>query len=145
MACCRRSLKPSARSRAHSARSRSRKWQSRHSRCTDCCGFLLLAHVHDLDSFGAIPLEGKVLRFAKRCGGSRCASLGQSGMPATIRTANERLRSRPRRVGLLAAFATVTSLCALATPARADAGPILAAVQAGLTGQEIASLTLTVG
>jgi signal transduction histidine kinase len=66
-------------------------------------------------------------------------------MPATIRTANERLRSRPRRGGLLAAFATVTSLIALATPARADAGPIFAAVQAGLTGQEIASLTLTVG
>src|ERR1700754_1209576 len=66
-------------------------------------------------------------------------------MPETIRTANERLRSRPRRGGLLAAFATVTSLIALATPARADAGPILAAVQAGLTGQEIASLTLTVG
>jgi signal transduction histidine kinase len=65
-------------------------------------------------------------------------------MPEKIRTANERLRSRPRRGGLLAAFATVTSL-AFATPARADAGPNPAAVETGLTRQEIASLTLTVG
>jgi signal transduction histidine kinase len=65
-------------------------------------------------------------------------------MPEKIRTANERLRSRPRRGGLLAAFATVSSL-AFATPAHADAGPIPAAAETGLTRQEIASLTLTVG
>ena len=41
-------------------------------------------------------------------------------MPETIRTANERLRSRPRQGGFLAAFVVATFCSALSTPARAD-------------------------
>ena len=43
-------------------------------------------------------------------------------MPETIRTENERLRSRPRRGGFLAAFVFATLCSALSTPARADGG-----------------------
>jgi signal transduction histidine kinase len=42
-------------------------------------------------------------------------------MPETIRTANERLRSRPRRGGFLAAFVIATSFLTFGTPARAEA------------------------
>jgi signal transduction histidine kinase len=71
-------------------------------------------------------------------------------MPETIRTANERLRSRPWRGGFLAAFVTANSCIALSTPAHA-AGVSVAVVQAVhravtvIGRQEIATLTLTLG
>ena len=43
-------------------------------------------------------------------------------MPETIRTANERLRSRPRRGGFLAAFVIATFFLTFGTPARAETG-----------------------
>jgi signal transduction histidine kinase len=72
-------------------------------------------------------------------------------MPETIRTANERLRSRPWRGGFLAAFVVAQFGIALSTPARAEAGlasGVLDAVQraASVFGrQDIATLTLTIG
>ena len=76
-------------------------------------------------------------------------------MPETIRAANERLRSRPRRCGFLAAFVLANSSLALCTPARADAGALLGVIDAmhgaitalnqNLGQQEIATLTLTLG
>src|SRR5450830_49006 len=72
-------------------------------------------------------------------------------MPETIRTANERLRSRARRNGFLAAFALAHLSFALSTPARADAGFALGVVDAihravtALSRQEIATLPLTLG
>ena len=69
-------------------------------------------------------------------------------MPETIRTANERLRSRPRRGGVLAAFVVVQFSVALSTPAQAEAGfasAMLDALNGALTGQQILALTLTLG
>ncbi|HEY4981706.1 MAG TPA: PAS-domain containing protein [Pseudolabrys sp.] len=72
-------------------------------------------------------------------------------MPEKIRTANERLRSRPRRGEFFAAFVLAHLSFALGTPARADAGLALGVVDAlhravtALGRQEIATLTLTLG
>jgi signal transduction histidine kinase len=80
-------------------------------------------------------------------------------MPETIRTANERLRSRPWRGGFLAAFLIANLGIALGTPARADAGAALGGglgaalgvvdairgAVAALRQQEIATLSLTLG
>jgi signal transduction histidine kinase len=72
-------------------------------------------------------------------------------MPETIRTANERLRSRPRRGGFLAAFVFATLCSALSTPARADGGAAFSLVEdmiravTVLSRQQVATLTLTFG
>src|ERR1039458_5635216 len=72
-------------------------------------------------------------------------------MPETIRTANERLRSRPRRGGLLAAFVVATLCSALSTPARADVGAAVSLVDdiiravTVLSRQQVATLTLMLG
>jgi signal transduction histidine kinase len=72
-------------------------------------------------------------------------------MPETIRTANERLRSRPRQGGFLAAFALANLGIALSAPARADAGAASGVVDAvhrtatALGQHETATLTLTLG
>jgi signal transduction histidine kinase len=72
-------------------------------------------------------------------------------MPETLRTANERLRSRPRRGGFLAAFVIANVCIALGAPAPADAAPSLDVTQAIETAlfiasrEEIATLTLTLG
>jgi signal transduction histidine kinase len=65
-------------------------------------------------------------------------------MPETIRTANERLRSRPRRGGYLAAVITANLGIALSAPAPARADQ-LHHVFALLDRQEIATLTLFAG
>jgi signal transduction histidine kinase len=71
-------------------------------------------------------------------------------MPETIRTANERLRSRPRRGGFLAAFVIANLVIAL-TPARAGDGPLMAffdslhRTASAVSRLEIAALTLTLG
>ncbi|MBI1202327.1 MAG: PAS domain-containing protein [Rhodopseudomonas sp.] len=64
-------------------------------------------------------------------------------MPESIRTANERLRSRPRRGGFLGAVFTTSSI-ALCTPARAEANAIGHTV-AALNRQDIATFTLLTG
>jgi signal transduction histidine kinase len=72
-------------------------------------------------------------------------------MPETIRTANGRLRSRPRRGGFPAAFVIALLIIAYATPARAKTGAWGAAIDAVhgaavvLGRQDIATLTLTIG
>jgi signal transduction histidine kinase len=69
------------------------------------------------------------------------------GMPETIRTANERLRSRPWRNGLGAALVTVTLSCTN-TPARSEPARLLDALGDVIlsTGhQNVAALTLTLG
>src|SRR5450756_1916850 len=72
-------------------------------------------------------------------------------MPETIRTANERLRSRPRRGGFLAAFVFATLCSALSTPVRADGGAAFSLVEdmiravTVLSRQQVATLTLTFG
>ncbi len=72
-------------------------------------------------------------------------------MPATIRTANERLRSRPRRGGQLAAFVFATLGSALGTPAHAGTGVAVGLVDelirvvALFSRQQIATFTLTFG
>src|ERR1035441_6305536 len=72
-------------------------------------------------------------------------------MPETIRTANERLRSRPRRGGFLAAFGFATLCSALSTPARADVGAAFSLVDdiiravTVLSRQQVTTLTLTFG
>jgi signal transduction histidine kinase len=69
-------------------------------------------------------------------------------MPETIRTANERLRSRPRRGGFLAAFVLAT-ICS--TPAHAVVGAAFSLVDhmiragAAVGRQQLAMLTLTLG
>ena len=63
-------------------------------------------------------------------------------MPETIRTANERLRSRPRRGGFLAALISATLCSALATPA--FGAPGLAGGFA-VTREQLGELTLTLG
>jgi signal transduction histidine kinase len=68
-------------------------------------------------------------------------------MPATIRTANERLRSRPRRGGFLAALAAVTLTGAFASPAQAGVG-VLDGVVGGLAAaghDQVAAVTMTLG
>ena len=54
-------------------------------------------------------------------------------MPETIRAANERLRSRPKRDGILAALVIANALLASIAPAHADAGSALAVLR-GLKG-----------
>jgi signal transduction histidine kinase len=72
-------------------------------------------------------------------------------MPETIRTANERLRSRPRRGGFLAAFVIANLGIALSTPARAGAGAALTVVDAltsavtAFDHEDFATLSLTLG
>src|SRR5512135_460460 len=61
-------------------------------------------------------------------------------MPETIRTANERLRSRPWRGGFLAALVTVNLCLVPSAPAHAEAG--LADV---FGRQGVAALTLMLG
>jgi signal transduction histidine kinase len=73
------------------------------------------------------------------------ASLGAGRMPETIRTANERLRSRPRRGGFPVAFVIATLNVAIATPAMARSpfealGHIYGAALQGV--QHTASLAL---
>jgi signal transduction histidine kinase len=76
------------------------------------------------------------------------ASLGAGRMPETIRTTNERLRSRPRRGGFLAAFVIANLGIAAATPALAMARSPFDAVGDAYratihASQNAASLTLT--
>jgi len=72
-------------------------------------------------------------------------------MPETIRTANERLRSRPWRGGFLAAFVTVNLSSMFSTPAHAEGGPLFAVARTihelvgGIGQRELATLTLTLG
>jgi signal transduction histidine kinase len=61
-------------------------------------------------------------------------------MPETIRTANERLCSRPRRGGFLAAFVTTAISIALGTPAFADEG---LAEGVMVSREQLGALTLT--
>ena len=71
-------------------------------------------------------------------------------MPETIRTAHERLRSRPRRGGFPAAFLIALLAIACASPARAASGAWSAVIDAvhgaalTLSRQDIATLTLTI-
>jgi signal transduction histidine kinase len=71
-------------------------------------------------------------------------------MPETIRTANGRLRSRPRRGGFLAAFVAALFAIALGTPAQAETGAWDAVIDAvhgatlTLGRQDIATLILTI-
>jgi signal transduction histidine kinase len=64
-------------------------------------------------------------------------------MPETIRAANERLRSRPRRGGFLAAVITINTLV-FGPPARAEPIAIGHAI-AALNRQDIATFTLLIG
>ena len=72
-------------------------------------------------------------------------------MPETIRTANERLRSRPWRGGFLATFVIANLGITFGMPAHAGVGSILGVVDSihgaisALGQQEIATLTLTLG
>jgi signal transduction histidine kinase len=72
-------------------------------------------------------------------------------MPETIRTANERLRSRPRRGGFPAAFVAAFVIGAWAAPARAATGALGTVIDAvygaafALSRQNIASLTFMIG
>src|SRR5664279_5586850 len=72
-------------------------------------------------------------------------------MPETIRTANEKPRSRPWRGGHLAAALLTANLGIASTPARADASAAQGAIDnirgtiTALGHQEIATLTLTLG
>jgi signal transduction histidine kinase len=72
-------------------------------------------------------------------------------MPETIRTANGRLRSRPRRGATLAAFVIANLALLLGTPAQASAAAAHALADAaqhtiaGIHRADVASLTLTLG
>jgi signal transduction histidine kinase len=72
-------------------------------------------------------------------------------MPETIRTANERLRSRPRRGGFLAAFVFAILCIPLCTPARADGGAAFGFIDdimrivTAASRQQVAALMLTLG
>src|SRR3974390_935673 len=82
------------------------------------------------------------------CGGHRPASWGKSEMPEMIRTANERLRSRPRRRGFLTAFIVVQFGILLGTAPRAQAGfatGLLDTIHRVLGNQQIPPLSLTLG
>jgi signal transduction histidine kinase len=71
-------------------------------------------------------------------------------MPETIRAANERLRARPRRGGILAAF-VIANLGIALTPVPAGAGPLymffdsLQHAASTVSRQELATLTLLFG
>ncbi len=71
-------------------------------------------------------------------------------MPETIRTAHERLRSRPRRGGFPSAFGIALLFIACASPARAATGVWSAVIDAvhgaalTLSRQDIATLILTI-
>jgi signal transduction histidine kinase len=65
-------------------------------------------------------------------------------MPETIRTANERLRSRPRRGGVLATFAAAISCIVLTAPAHADVAAAFDLI-GSVSRQDVAGLTLTIG
>jgi signal transduction histidine kinase len=70
-------------------------------------------------------------------------------MPETIRTANERLRARPKRGGFLAVFVLAALCSAVGTPAHAEAGVAIGSIDgmiyavAALGHQQVAALTLT--
>ncbi len=67
-------------------------------------------------------------------------------MPETIRTANEKLHSRPRRGGFLAAFFLATPCMALSMPARAGAAGLIDNILStgtAVSRQQVAALTLT--
>jgi signal transduction histidine kinase len=72
-------------------------------------------------------------------------------MPETIRAANERLRSRPRRGGLTVAYLIAQLYSIAVSPARADTGGVIGAldtvgdVLAAIGQQQVAALTLTLG
>src|SRR5664279_3931437 len=63
-------------------------------------------------------------------------------MPETIRTANERLRSRPRRGGFLAAFVFATLCIALGTPGYAETRLV---EDVTVSREQLGALTLTLG
>jgi signal transduction histidine kinase len=66
-------------------------------------------------------------------------------MPESIRTANERLRSRPRRGGFLAAFVLASLCISIGTPARAGVGAIfgdLLGAVAFVNRQQLTTLAL---
>ena len=69
-------------------------------------------------------------------------------MPEIIRTANETLRSRPRRGGFLASL-SASLLTSLAAPAHAGIGPAVAEplhlILGAFDRQQTATLTLTFG
>ena len=71
-------------------------------------------------------------------------------MPESIRAANERLRSRPRRGGFLAAFVIASPLVAVAEPAYAEGTSVLGTVAAlkdavaNLIGHDIGTLSLAI-
>jgi hypothetical protein len=66
-------------------------------------------------------------------------------MPETIRTANEKLHSRPRRGGFLVAFFIATPCMALSMPAGAAYGLIdnILTTSTAVSRQQVAALTLT--
>jgi signal transduction histidine kinase len=69
-------------------------------------------------------------------------------MPETIRTANERLCSRPRRGGFPAAFAVIQFGITFSTPARAEesfVSAMLGALHSALSQPNIVALTFTIG
>jgi signal transduction histidine kinase len=72
-------------------------------------------------------------------------------MPETIRTANERLRSRPRRGGFLAAVVFATLCIPFSAPARAGAGAAdgliddVIRIVTAVSRQQVAALMLTLG
>ena len=72
-------------------------------------------------------------------------------MPETIRTANERLRSRPRRGGFLVAVIFAAFFSALGTPAYAGVAAALnltdniVSAVAAVSRQQVAAVTLTLG
>jgi signal transduction histidine kinase len=68
-------------------------------------------------------------------------------MPATIRTANEKLRARPRRGGFLAASVFAALCGAPGTPAHADAGLIdrFTGAAATVGHDQVAAVTTTLG
>src|SRR6185312_7494908 len=104
-------------------------------------------HVHDLDSFGPTPAGGKVLRFADSVADARPHPRGMPEMPETIRAANEGLRSRSRRGGVLAGCAGALFFAALTAPARAGAEDVfdLLGALTKSSRQDVAGLAFTFG
>ena len=105
--------------------------------------------VHDLDSFGAIPLESKVKQFAGALAMDPLAmavtaSRGKRGMPDTIRRSGG--YARPWRGGFPLAIGALAPL-----PARADGPPTLAlhelvlGASRSIDRHEVAVLVLLVG
>ena len=87
---------------------------------------------------------GVIQTFANGAADAVSLPAGQVGMPETIRTANERQRSRPRRGGILAAVISANLSIVVVTPARAAANALHGAI-AIFDRQEIATLTLVAG